>query len=1353
MSRVSAYKGTWEENKRPYIVLAPDAYVAVQGQTTVVTCGECNRSVDINKYLTGISTEATVDSPPGSATINLSIPDTDVNDLYVEGNFVIIPMMEIEIFAKGYYTVGGIPQYYRIFWGMVVSISKNWSNGVTTFSISCKDILHWWEKTNVILNPAFVGSEGASTNYQLFQNQFAGMNPYTIIIALAKEAMGDFSITDGSFMSFKPEAGPESQVIGQYAKDVMAYWQLKFGNIWNALVLYGTSGTAYTFEGAGMDISPIRFATSIFQNEADILVENKLTSEFKIQPPEIAAFKVDYTRAGDVQFFQNDTQSKLSVALTARDQIQYEFYCDTTGDIIFKPPFYNLNVIPNKPVSWINDFEIIDDGINDSEAEVVTHMTSSGNAFGGVNDYGLTDEITVPRTGVIDWHLLKRYGWRRQDFQCEWAGNPKKLFWFLLDMMDRINAKRHNGTVTIPMRPEIRMGFPVWIPHYDSFYYVNGVSHNYSPGGQATTTLQLVAKRSKFIAPKNLGRIKRVPAKPENKPSPNAKSSDKANNSQKADQQNSTINRKNFTYEVSFDGFVGDTAGLGAENQPNENPSNEPLIIRDPTTGKILGYPNVVMVYRTTFAGEPIAKQGKERGKAASHTKSTDPERPPQYKWGDVVRSLYTQLQNDKKAAVIQRIRMHRYEAGMSNAGLYDYAVDENGDFKEMVLIPVTSVLWGVGTGDPTQLSGAMVSNTASSGGKKGKASYPGGKKQPTQEPDAGEVKQNERNAKLNEQIDALNVKLRGKNDRGKKSDGGLLGRQTAKFKELDAAKKDLLSTIKKNHKGTQFNRLNPEDYNDDEKKKQAIVDALQEEYDAIAAEVKTVQGELLELNKRTRDFRIAKNLNVSVRPVSDEFGFEVIGHNRYGRGVYVDSGQTRLSFYGRETNELRIQYSATANLLTNPPSNVKVGLEADTSPEAFEKMQPEDWVTGASTHRANEVTLTSANTYASAINHDIEANAQIGAVFIEADATKRAKTIWELQPTLPVLDEVGFPACNCKLSKFEWYSILPKSVLQDILATQGIEYTNSDIYTLSDFAYVDSLTGQETQEATSSATRDPGSIFVSPEDIGKVTEERQNKLIAIYEKKDASGKVVGTIKEEVSSRETAPKQIEVSTTSTNEGSIPNTSNKIPDFFTALNDHLVKLFEESAKYNEDRELRDTGEDLNFEIDVSGPEAYIDPDSVLGPSGGSLFDRASLGDPDALEALQNQVNWDWTNSEKELENLNDTYNEVEPQLEKAWRDFQTGLVGAGTGVAGSAFTGGVTKVETVGGGPEFTGGGSTTKQPQPFTPAPLKLKFDKIVTSSDDAQETNPNGSQTSPTNSGAHSGDLDILPESPKANS
>lgn len=1352
--------------------MAPDAYVAIQGQTSVVTCGECMRKVDLNKYLTGISTEASVDAPPGSATINLSIPDTDINEFYVEGNFVIIPMMELEIYAKGYYTVGGVPQYYKIFWGMIISISKNWSNGVTTFTLSCKDILHWWEKTNIILNPAFVGSEGASCGYQLFGNQMAGTNPYTVIIALAREAMGDFSITDGSFMSHKPEAGPEATVIGGYAKDVMSYWQMKFGNIWNSLVLYGSSGMAYTFEGLG-DVSPVRLATSIFTNERDVLDDNRLTFEFKLQPYEIAAYKQELDKAGDVQFFQNDTQSKLSVALQARDQIQYEFYCDTTGDIVFKPPFYNLNVMPNKPVSWINDFEIIDDSINDSEAEVVTHMTSSGNAFGGVMDFGLTDEITVPRTGVIDWHLLKRYGWRRQDFQCEWAGNPKKLFWFLLDMMDRINAKRHNGTVTIPMRPEIRMGFPVWIPYYDSFYYVNGVSHNYSPGGQATTTLTLVAKRSKFIAPSNMGSIVRVPPRPPAAESQSKSASTSKNQPNKGTpekEKNAVPKKPQHAYKVTFNSSVGQTAGLDSENQ-GSSPENTPLIIRDPNTGKILGYPNVVMVYRTTFSGEAQVKQTSSKGNLGGKNKNQNQIANPRYRYENVVRETFQQLRDQRKAAIINRIRHHRYEAGMSNAGLYDYAVDESGDFKEMTLIPISSIVWGAGSEDPTTgLVGAAAGDPAKAKPQKQQKSQKAAPGNQPQQPSSSsqnngfdgsnpEEYVKNRNEELEKRIKALRDQL-GKST-GKT---GLYADKKKKSGELRKAKDDLAKTVIKNHKSKNAASVNPEQYNAEETQKLNIVNALSAELDAIDKQISEIENKISELESSKTNFRLSKNLNVSVRPVSDEFGFEVIGHNRYGRGVFIDRGQLRLKMTGTEdqpaANQFNIQFAAVGSLMmTDEPKGLRNTVQTITT-SSYESMQPEDWTTGASMHSSGEVTLTSVNTYSSAINRAIDTQSSVRTVFIEADASRRAKTMWELHPTaVNGLDEVGFPACNCSLSRFQWFSVLPKEIMQEMLSpSMGDTYTTeANPFLLAETYYIDSFTGEKTQEPMSSQTRvlpavaavgaslifgGAGALAASA--ISSPTEERSNKRYVEYQQKDNSGEVVNTVKKEIiTSGQPGPEQVlappptqldvgtpvspswsasspappswlteemmndpsfaesvrQMNTTPGLTGGNPSGLGvtSFPTFFDRLNKYLTEKFlGELDQYNNVREAQNSGLDLSVEISPPpGEDSYIDPNSVLGPSGGSLFDRASLGDPQALEALQNQINWNWSATNQAAKELDEATNGNPDEAEDKFKEWASSWSAAAAGAGAAAAT---------------VKAAAAAAQPQPFTPSPVKLNI-------------------------------------------
>src|SRR5271157_2866940 len=98
MPRKSAFAGTWSQNARPYVVLAPDAYVSFMGQTSVIGCGQCVRRVNFNKYITGINTDGNIESPPGSANINMAIPDTEKEPFYVDGQFLIAPMMEVEIF-------------------------------------------------------------------------------------------------------------------------------------------------------------------------------------------------------------------------------------------------------------------------------------------------------------------------------------------------------------------------------------------------------------------------------------------------------------------------------------------------------------------------------------------------------------------------------------------------------------------------------------------------------------------------------------------------------------------------------------------------------------------------------------------------------------------------------------------------------------------------------------------------------------------------------------------------------------------------------------------------------------------------------------------------------------------------------------------------------------------------------------------------------------------------------------------------------------------------------------------------------------------------------------------------------
>ena len=1150
--RKSAWRGTWEPNKRPFITFAPDAYVSLQGETTVIGCGECQRKVNYNDYITGISTEASVDAPPGSATINLSIPDNDVNEFFVDGQFLIQPMMEVEIYAKGYFLIGGFPQYYRIFWGLVSTVSKSWSNGTSSISITCKDILRWWEITNATTNPAFLEPGGSSAGgYQLFQNQFSGQNPYTTIVQLARDAMGDFFYTTGSFTSYIAEKGPQTPTTGGFMKDVMQYWQLKFGNIQAALVLYGTSGQTYSLSGVSGTVSPTQITDEIFKNEVKLLKQNKSTTLLFSNPKEVATAKVDYARAGDVDFFQSETQSKLSLAMHARDQLGYEFYCDTTGDIIFKPPFYNLNVLPNKPVSWIQDFDIIDDQLTDSEAEVVTQVTSSGNAFGGVNDYGLNDEITTPRTGVYDFHLLRRYGWRRADIQLEWAGNPRKLFFYLLDWMDRLNAKRQNGSITIPMRPELRMGFPVWVPKYDSFFYVQGISHQYSPGGQATTSVTLTAKRSKFIAPKGIGEIEKVSGETRDV------TADSKRNIKGADP----------VYKVSFPGKNMTTAGLGQDAG-----GNAPAVIRDPKTGKLLGFPNVVMVYSSTYDGKSLEKIMESQGKPAPPNKA----KPATGNRNQIEPLAYIkQVQNSlldaqarDKDVLIARLRAHRYEAGMTSAGAYDYAWDKGRIFREFALVPLSS--YKNQNGGEDDVSRTLKSPDQERPDKEKQKAITDGF--------AAEVKAAK--AKFDQADSKLKKKSKEVADIRRKS-----GKNINSTIEIEIALEPTLAELSN----------------------------LQTEQKKAADELDVATQKLNSAKKANPTITYIPQLNVLIRPVSDEFGFELIGHNRYGRGAYIDRGKLQVPDKGADqpsvANQLNIQFAPTGGTLTDSgAAGGSTDGQAVNFSSLFEQMTPDDYKTGATFTGSvkpgaavSNVQTTSASTYTNLINADKGTG-----LYIEADATRRAKTLGEMTPTIDLGISPAFQKCGCGIGRTNWLALLPSSLVGAVLAdatSEGMDvrYTEED-----NAAARNDIIGFGSPDAK---FPEPGTIKTS----GMTRAGAKGGGQVLLGSPGATG-----------GQDDAPSSL------TSAG-----------FFEALDKFLLEKFDTELKLNSDRETAYTfgGVDNPANKDTNPLGLGDDEqDNVLGDPDNPLFNRASLGDPAALAALQKQANFNFGNTSAAIKNF-------------------------------------------------------------------------------------------------------------------
>lgn len=684
----SPFQGTWQPNLRPTVVHSPDALVYINGETDILGCSSCRRRFDFNRYITSIQVDLSIDSSPGSASVSLSIPRHSVDDFYFDGNPLLSPMMEIEIFCKGYYLLEGVPQYYPIFWGMITEVSDSYSNGEHTVSINCSDILKWWELCKMNINAAFTqptGQQGRS----IFGNVFYGSNPYDVIWTLAQQSFGDVVIGSGSLTSLYKEQS-QRDTFNRALGDIMQYWNERFTRIRSNLLLYGTQGVAVrgtdlwdryqrnpNSVATGRDSrSGSHFASTAVRQANGGTAGTQLV--FDPTDSNVVAFRTQFMEAGQVNFWQSEFQTKLELANAAKEAIGFEFYMDVTGDIVFKPPFYNVDILGNKPVSWIQDIDIIDWDFSESEAEVVTQLQIQG-SFKGPIDYGMGEEVT-PFTSVTDYHLLRKYGWRSQTFNSEFMGSTHLMFYMGMDLLDQYNAKRWRGTVNIPIRPELRLGFPVYIAPKDQIWYIRGISHNIQMGGRAQTTLTLSAKRQKFVAPRGIGTIRKTSSiSSPSAASPSAPLQGVV--SEPTIQQLQTA-----TFELN----VGDAAQLPPdENTGSLDDPYAPLIVRHPKTGRLLGYPSVVMAYTRPFANiseNRLARNSGRKPKAGER----------QQKIAKVNEAAQEELIATAKylrEATVEDLERethitNRYSYGLNSAGVYTYAQDTDDLIKEILLLP-----------------------------------------------------------------------------------------------------------------------------------------------------------------------------------------------------------------------------------------------------------------------------------------------------------------------------------------------------------------------------------------------------------------------------------------------------------------------------------------------------------------------------------------------------------------------------------------------------------------------------------------------------------------------------------------
>lgn len=424
--------------------------------------------------------------------------------------------------------------YYHVFHGVVTSVSHTYTGGVSTVSVTCNSMLHFWQYHNMSTNASVFGAQPHNSKNKLSPvgNNFTGMHPYAIIYSLHYDMAGaaggvGFALSDKTNQAAVSEGGESLFSLN------VQYWERRFKR-GTKLRMHAATGDLFTTMAAAwlsrndsatlMSFLRNRYSTKKSFTRSNILAEatavglaggkNKRdaitatrfaaqsqpvprSASFEINVLEMQAFVLNYDNVG-VNLFESTYESKLDVALKVCAITGFEFYQDVDGDFVFKPPMWNLDTAPSR-VYRLEDIDIINISFSEKEPQV-TYMTTKGGHFKGVQVSGLENEWGS-RGQYIDYRLVAQFGWRPGSMETNYFADGKSMFYASVNRLDALNISVNSASVTIPVRPELRPGYPVYIPYLDCYYYCNSFAHSHSVGGQCTTTLQLVGKRAKFYAP------------------------------------------------------------------------------------------------------------------------------------------------------------------------------------------------------------------------------------------------------------------------------------------------------------------------------------------------------------------------------------------------------------------------------------------------------------------------------------------------------------------------------------------------------------------------------------------------------------------------------------------------------------------------------------------------------------------------------------------------------------------------------------------------------------------------------------------------------------------------------------
>lgn len=511
--------------EREIIKLAPDAIVLIDKMPYVINeyLSDSATIVNINKYVSSISGGVDIESLISSLSIHLSVPNHEKYLFQAPGgNLIISSMSEVRVYIKGYFPApNGNSLYHRCFLGIATDISHD-DNGLTfEIDITCAGALRVYELAQVNADPAALVLNNANPNITGYQTQFSAMHPLRQIANMVVQNVELDTFLAHSVQNIDQGTGTtrdkatdlstlKNQYASRWTKYLSGYatsfriFPITRYKSWKDVAttckaLVDDKAREASVENAGAHTQ-----------EHDPVSPATFTDEFSLG--KICAWLPDLAPKSGISLLDSNLVSRVEKIRQFCDMCQFEGYQDLDGRIIIKPPLYNLDVCnvrgqDGDDVGSTNPHIIyLSEIISEREIENEQNVRLTVAAVKGTlsnNPALLNDgfEQIVPAAVFTNIPLMRKFGLRQEPAKTlPWLdANVQKNVAYAAAEMSRANRSYRTYSITIPLRPELKLGFPIFVPHKDMYAYVRNISWNYNVGSACTMTLSCDMVRRRHL--------------------------------------------------------------------------------------------------------------------------------------------------------------------------------------------------------------------------------------------------------------------------------------------------------------------------------------------------------------------------------------------------------------------------------------------------------------------------------------------------------------------------------------------------------------------------------------------------------------------------------------------------------------------------------------------------------------------------------------------------------------------------------------------------------------------------------------------------------------------------------------